>query len=73
MQKSSYQQREVAWYRNNGKYPAERIALCGNGEPYVIGDDGWNNGTNQPEWIERQMERALKSVTPNYGGQRSYD
>lgn len=35
------QAKQVAWYRQNGKFKS-RIATCRDGKEYVIGDDSWN-------------------------------
>jgi hypothetical protein len=50
------QAREVAWYRQHGRFP-ERIKYDGRGQLYVIGDQSWN--MNHPsELIEGEMRAA---------------
>lgn len=49
---------EVAWYRAYGRYP-ERIKLDGSGQPFVVGDQCWNQ--NNPDKIE-YLESRLGSV-----------
>lgn len=58
-QKRDRSDREVAWYRINGKHPA-RISRRSSGGEYVIGDWSWNRDNPQAqEWIEPQMSAAL--------------
>jgi len=62
-------QREVAWYRQNGKYP-HRLVRDSKGVQYVMGDWSWNRRhrpcpncnrpyTTEREVIEPQMRAAI--------------
>lgn len=49
-------EREVIWYRKNGKYP-ERIVTNNQNKLYVIGDWSWNRlYPNKFEEAEKQMK-----------------
>jgi hypothetical protein len=52
---------EVAWYRVNGRYP-ERIKTDANGQPFVIGDQSWNqNHPDKVEYFEPLTRRRAES------------
>lgn len=43
---------QVEWYRKHGQHPQDRIARCGHGIEYVIGDQSWNHRRDRQEFIE---------------------
>lgn len=47
---------DVAWYRQHGKYPEDRIRRDSSGVEYVIGDWSWERKfPKRPEVIDRKM------------------
>ena len=63
------QHAQVAWYRANGRWPAERIKreYRGQGNEYVVGDWSWHRlhpEYRMKEWIEPLMNHDL-SLSPN--------
>ncbi len=57
-------QRQVDWYRVNGRYPALRIVRDSQQAEYVIGDWSWSRMPVPAEVIEPRMDKAIYQGQP---------